>query len=118
MATDAVAKELENLNRMLKEISSSLKEQNRLLKTMVHNYIEVHREPNDELLPPLKEDKADTPEVTEVATPTKIYGWSMAASVQREGELSVGDIKIENDESRWIWIGETWERVEPPSGQT
>lgn len=112
MTKDPVAKELESLNRTLNEISSTLKEQNRILRTMAQNYLAVHKKANEEMLPPLKEDDPV------VAPPSpKTYGWSMAACVQRELGLNYGDVKIEQDDSRWIWTGDTWERVELPSGQ-
>lgn len=38
----------------------------------------------------------------------------MAALAQREGTLKVGDIKTEQDESRWAWTGDIWERVDEP----
>lgn len=116
MAADPVAKELETLNRTLKEISSSLKEQTRILKMIALNYIEVHRKSGEELLPALGADQLPVDPSVEDKEPKKVYGWSMAASVQREGGLKIGDMMIEKDESRWIWVGDSWERIEAPSG--
>lgn len=117
MATDSVAKELESLNRTLREISSTLKEQNRLIKTMAQNYIEVHRQPDEKLLPPFVGNEPVVLPLFKKEKPTKVYGWSMAASVQRDGDLTKGDVKLEQDGSRWVWTDEIWERVEAPSGQ-
>ena len=118
MASDPVAKTMEDLHRTLKEIALSLKEQNRILKTIGQNYVETHRKPNEDLLPPLKDDEPVIVPPVEGEQPIrKRYGWSMAASVQREGDLNVGDQKVEQDDSLWNWTGETWERVELPSGE-
>lgn len=59
------------------------------------------------------------PSLEENKPAPRIYGWSMANSVQREGGLNLGDIKIEADESRWAWGGYQtgWERVEEPSAR-
>lgn len=105
MASDAVAKAIEDLNRTLQETNRILKK----LQTSSgqHNPPPVVTEPV--VVPPPNE------EVVEVK---RTYGWSMAASVQREGGLEVGDQKVEQDDSRWIWTGEVWERVELPSGET
>lgn len=117
VATDQVATELANLNRTLKEILYGLKTQNLLIKTMVHGHIEVNRKTGDAILPPVEDDK---PVVIPPIDDPKLrtYGWSMAASVQREGGLIVGDMKIEQDNSIWVWNGDSWERLEAPSGKT
>ncbi len=98
---------LKEINQTLKQIASTLKEQNRILKTLAPPAMESSKE-----LPPV-----EVPPLEEVKEPCKIYGWSMAASVQRDGDLRVGDMMIEKDESRWVWNGESWERVELPSGE-
>ncbi len=111
-------KELQNISRTLKEISSTLKDQNRLLKTMAQNYLEVHKKPNEDLLPPLKNDDPIEVPPNETKEPVKVYGWSMASLHQREGTLNIGDIMVEMDESHWIWVGQNWERIESPSEGT
>ena len=119
MAADPVAKALEDLNRTLKEILSALNKQNMQLKTFNHNYLEVNKKPDDVVLPPFdKEEPVVVPPKDETLDAKRVYGWSMAASVQREGGLKVGDQKVEKDNSHWFWTGEIWERVELPSGKT
>lgn len=120
MASDSVIKAIEDLNRTLKEISSTLKAQNALIKTLSHNYLEINKTSDDVILPPYKENEpVIVPPVDEPAPiAIKTYGWSMAALVQREDGLEKGDVKVEQDDSRWIWTGEAWERVELPSGET
>jgi len=111
---EAVA--LEDISRTLKEISSALKEQNRLLKNRLlkkrSSPTTKDRTTSDE---PVEEPVV---EETPKGPARKTYGWSMANSVQRDGGLNIGDIKIEKDDSHWSWTGETWERIELPSGQT
>ena len=97
---------LQQIARTLKEIASTLKDQNRILKAMSSTSTEKSPESGPVEVPPLKEEEE----------PRRVFGWSMAASVQREGGLKAGDIKHEQDESIWIWTGEIWERVEAPSG--
>ncbi len=99
---------LKEIGRTLKEISSRLREKNLILRQI--HWALAPQEPLTEKSPTPDEPK-------EVKDPPKVYGWSMAASVQREGGLRVGDIMIEKDESRWAWVGEGWERIELPSGE-
>lgn len=112
---DPVVKALDDLNRTLKDLVAAQREQTRVLKALNLNYIEVHLRPQDKVEPQPPEP-AGTSEPPYIP---KTYGWSAAALVQREGGLRAGDIKIEEDESRWVWIGpETgWERVEAPSAR-
>lgn len=108
---DPVAKALEDINRTLKDISTGQKEQTRILKTIAENYIAVHKDPDEKLLPPLSAD-----EVKQSLYIPRTYGWSAAALHQREGTLKHGDRKRESDESLWVWtVDNAWERVEEPS---
>ncbi len=83
---------------MLKEISSTLREQNRILKQHSPPSMES---PKD--LPPVK-----VPDLVSDTQP-RLMGWSVAQSHQREGTLLVGDVKVEEDDSQWVWAGEIWE---------
>lgn len=107
---DPIVKALEDINRTLKDIVDRQSKILDILKGMSNNYVAVNQKPEDVIEQP--------PESGPVYIP-KEYGWSMAALAQREGLLKAGDIKIEQDESRWVWIGpETgWERVEEPSAR-
>lgn len=100
--TTAILKEI---SRTLKEISSSLKEQNRIQKTRAST-VTVHN--------PASEPAETLPESDDTPRPRN-FGWSMAASVQREGGLNRGDLKIEYDNSQWVWTGEGWERFDDPA---
>lgn len=95
--------------RSLKEISHHLRTQTRILEAINHNLVEIFKKPSDtvEPAPPIEDD----------VEPRQVYGWSMANLVQREDRLVKGDIKIEKDDSRWVWNGEAWERVEEPSAR-
>lgn len=122
MAGDEVTR---SIDRTLKEISQSLKQQNHILKDLSQSLVRLSR--------PAQDSPTESPEQWTHVTPDgathsieppepkyekkpRNLGWSMAASLQREGALVAGDIKHEQDESRWVWIGsETgWERMEEP----
>lgn len=107
---DPIAKALDGINRTLKDIADQLKKQTDILKAMSNNYVEVNQKPGDVIEEPSETGPVYIP---------KEYGWSMAALAQREGTLRAGDIKIEQDESRWVWTGTFtgWERIEEPSAR-
>ncbi len=77
--------ELKEIARHLKDISQSQKDQIRILKALNHNLLELFAKPSDSVKP------APT-EYTPVEVPPleagKVYGWSMAALVQRESSSS------------------------------
>lgn len=104
---------LREIARTLKEISTHQAKQTRILETLNHNLVELFRKPSNTM------ESTPAKEPVEEPTPPKIvptiYGWSMAALAQREGTLKMGDIKMEDDESRWVWTGDTWNRLEAPS---
>jgi hypothetical protein len=104
---------LPQIARSLKEIEKHQSRQTRLLEILSHSLLEQWQKPPGFVA----SGPIEVPPVEEPKPKTKIYGWSMAASVQREGGLKAGDVKIEQDESRWVWIGPDtgWERVEEPS---
>lgn len=110
---DDLTRVLGDINRTLKDIAYNQKEQLRLLKALNHNYLQVNRRPQDVIEP----QPSEPSEPAEPVHIPKVYGWSMAALVQRDGALVKGDIKVDDDESRWVWTGDTWERVEEPSAR-
>lgn len=108
---DSSQESLKEIARHLKDISQIQRDQLRVLKALNHNFVEIFKKPSDIVEPVPTEEETVVPP----PKPPKTYGWSMAASIQREGALNVGDIKIEHDESHWAWTGDGWERVEQPS---
>lgn len=101
----------EDQNRILREISGHLKRQNHILESLASNMAVLLRGPSPK---PSEPEPVVVPPLEDIPVP-RVYGWSMAASLQREGGLKMGDIKIEEDDARWIWIGDSWERLEDPS---
>lgn len=101
---DPVVKALEDINRTLKDFVQTQKALNQKLLALL---------PKEDV-PPLEGGPKPLPD----HVPTE-YGWSMAALLQREGGLKPGDVKIEKDDSRWVWIATDtrWERVEEPSAR-
>lgn len=113
---EPTVKALEDINRTLKELLQNQRDQLRAQKAINHNLIALFSKEGQvvEDAPPEPDEASESADP--VYTP-KEYGWSMAALAQREGVLVKGDIKNEQDESRWVWNGEAWERVEEPSAR-
>ena len=97
---------LHQMVRVLQDISDQLAKQRKVMESLNRTLSEQSQKPSNNDKPIV---------VPPIETQEIVYGWSMALLAQREGRLFVGDIKIEDDESRWLWTGKDWERMETPS---
>lgn len=92
--------------RSLKEIAHHLRTQTRILETLNSNLVEIFKQPSAIPLPEPSTEKVYG------------YGWARATELQKLGQLKTGDIKVEKDESVWIWTsGDIWERIDEPSAR-
>lgn len=100
---------LYQISRTLGEIATQQAKQTRALETLNQTIIEyVKQLSNLELTS--RQDKSKPLVVRKT-----YYSWVYANQMQALGALSVGDRKIEEDESHWVWDGSSWERVDFPS---
>lgn len=102
--------ELKEIARHLKDIAQSQRDQLRILKTLSSQLLKA----SSNEIPSTTSTYSEEVTLNLPSRQPKTYGWSMAAAVQRDGDLNVGDIKVEQDDSRWVWTGEIWERTELP----
>lgn len=97
---------LTEIARCLKAIETQQSKQTRILETLNHNLVQLFRRPSDIV----EQAPTERPPIR-----NSTFGWVKAAEMQRDGLLRIGDVKLEQDDSVWVWTGETWERVEMPS---
>lgn len=98
---------LQQIARSLKAIESHQAKQTRILETLNLNLVELFKKPSVTVEP--------APTRTKFMGPS-IYGWVIANQMQALGQLEKGDRKVDEDQTHWVWVGDSWERVELPNG--